>query len=228
MPTNAAQPELDPPVTLVSSWGLRTGPEILVNELPVKHWSSQTAVPAIIPPANTTQKTHHLGRGLLLIRTYSQFVANLHITEATFNEFASISQTVWSHQIMERPTERDFFRQVSGISAMIEVGRGARFKRGMLSHRKWNDRSPEAIPLWFIEMESQDVKIHETQGHVRCSRSRFSHLSMAYLHYVRTLCVAYEDRTETHRWSPGWPWALHSHNRILKGVCIWVLILTCI
>lgn len=50
--TRAALPELDPPAESLLLKGFLTGPEEDVQLLPLKHISSQTVFPAIIPPYN--------------------------------------------------------------------------------------------------------------------------------------------------------------------------------
>ena len=49
--TRAALPELEPPEERVVSHGFRTGPLALVWLPPEKHRSSQTDLPATVPPA---------------------------------------------------------------------------------------------------------------------------------------------------------------------------------
>lgn len=48
--TRDAEPELDPPVLLVGSYGFLTGPEAEVKLLAEQHKSSHTALPRIRPP----------------------------------------------------------------------------------------------------------------------------------------------------------------------------------
>ena len=50
-PTSTPHPLLEPPLDLVISNGLRTGPEADVKLLPEKHQSSHVALPLIRPPA---------------------------------------------------------------------------------------------------------------------------------------------------------------------------------
>ena len=66
--TRAALPPLEPPVLLVTSWGFRVGPVLLVKLLPLKHMNSQLAFPFILPP-----KVKKLMRITIIIILYVLF-----------------------------------------------------------------------------------------------------------------------------------------------------------